>query len=363
MSKPLTAVDTIISRPLWCGPNVISPKARLSVVYTWLEDCLLHHPNCRSLADESPPLPTRVIDVGPPDGSREPRLVISNGVHSAYMALSHCWGSNPTIKTTKDSLSERMQCIPMGSLPKTFQDAVTITRELGVLYLWIDSLCIVQDDEEDWSREAAEMASVYREARLTIAATSAKDSTAGCLTNYESPLRIDFPTRSLTRDASSTVDGTSRGCLRLFPSEYASLRRAPLNQRAWVLQESVLSRRTIHLARDQFYWHCLCRVASEDGVMDGPADSTRYSSYQLQRPSMSVVLRRPDVSLDRLYNCWLELIEDYSTRSMTKREDVFAALAGLTSFFRERVDDEPLAGLWKRDLHVGLLWTTRAKVS
>lgn len=129
-------------------------------------------------------LPSRVIDVGPSDGSKDPFLVsdtreISHGDHK-YIALTHRWPQpgEKMVTTTTDILNEREKGFLMDILPKTFRDAIVITRKLNVRYLWIDSLCILQNCRQDWEREAARMHLVYRDAFLTI---SADAGTAGCL--------------------------------------------------------------------------------------------------------------------------------------------------------------------------------------
>jgi Heterokaryon incompatibility protein (HET) len=119
-------------------------------------------------------LPTRVIDVGLPEASTEPRLIISNGRDGAYITLSHCWGvpdpSKPPLLTTAANLSAMIKEIPLESMPLNYRDAVVTTRKLSFRYLWIDSLCIIQDSVEDWEAESAKMGEVYQNAQLTIAA-------------------------------------------------------------------------------------------------------------------------------------------------------------------------------------------------
>jgi len=115
-------------------------------------------------------LPFRVIDVGEgEDYSSHPFLRISNSRSvGVYTTLSWCWGSTKPLTTTKGTLKARTEKMPMNSLPKTFQDAVVITRSLGIQYLWIDALCIIQDCEEDWKIQSSEMARIYKNSFLTI---------------------------------------------------------------------------------------------------------------------------------------------------------------------------------------------------
>lgn len=103
-----------------------------------LDFCKRNHPRCRVEST----LPLRVIEVGP-----EPKLYCTNGENAEYVALSHCWGSTQNLTTTTSSLAKRIEGIPWDDIPKTFQDAILLTRELGFAYIWIDSLCILQDDQ------------------------------------------------------------------------------------------------------------------------------------------------------------------------------------------------------------------------
>jgi hypothetical protein len=114
--------------------------------------------------------------------SHIPKLLITEGCRGHYVALSHCWGTlgKHPLRTTTDNLQEHISGISWSTLPKTFQDALKITRELGIDYIWIDSLCIVQDSEEDWRQESREMGLIYERARVTIAAAGAADSSPKC---------------------------------------------------------------------------------------------------------------------------------------------------------------------------------------
>lgn len=172
---------------------------------------------------------------------------------NTYITLSHCWGNlsdtqKKSFCTSQENLSRRCSGFHVSELPKTFQDAVKVTRALGLSYLWIDSLCIIQsgDNGEDWKRESVQMKSVYSQAYLTIAATAAADSLSGFLNRHYQPeyisLRDDFGQRLFV---STDIDD--------FDSDVGG---APLNQRAWVTQEMVLSRRTIYFSTKQMYWTC-----------------------------------------------------------------------------------------------------------
>src|SRR5450756_303615 len=107
----------------------------------WLKECLSTHAGCQKPLETKPP--TRVIDIGP--GGEYPSLLVTDGDITKYVTLSHCWGKATLLTTTNSSLADRVAGIAMGLLPRTFQDAIRVTHLLGFKYLWIDSLCIIQD--------------------------------------------------------------------------------------------------------------------------------------------------------------------------------------------------------------------------
>lgn len=203
-------------------------------------------------------MPTRVLYVGDrKDSGYNPDCVClvrgSETSRKEYFALSHCWGNlrdedKKAYCTTQDNIDRRQRGFSLSELPMTFQDAVKVTRELGVLYLWIDSLCIIQygDNGEDWKHESSRMESVFSEAYCTIAATAAISSNAGFLERDISPEYIYVQdTSGMQFYISTDIDD--------FDNDVG---KAPLNTRAWVMQEAVLSRRTIHFSANQTYWEC-----------------------------------------------------------------------------------------------------------
>ncbi|CAH0003174.1 unnamed protein product [Clonostachys byssicola] len=165
-----------------------------------------------------------------------------------FTALSHCWGKpidgdGVTLNTI--NIADFKNTIPYSTLPKSFQDAIRITRALHISYLWIDSLCIIQNDGKDWEREAGRMEYVFSSAYCTIAATSASSSMQGFLRQR--------------RPRSCVTVKTDAGPLYLAPfidNFKKDVEEGVLNSRGWVLQERALSRRTIHFTSTQMYWEC-----------------------------------------------------------------------------------------------------------
>jgi hypothetical protein len=201
-------------------------------------------------------LPTRLLWVGSPDNEDYNldilRLdTVTDKSEGKYIALSHCWGNLPVedkkrFCTTRENIDHRQRGFSISDLPKTFQDAIEVTRELRVPYLWIDSICIIQYDSDDWEQESRRMERVFSSAYCTIAATSAPDSNAG------------FLERNVSSEYALVQDASGRrvyvcGDMDDFEDD---VEKAQLNTRAWVMQERVLSRRTIHFTANQTYWEC-----------------------------------------------------------------------------------------------------------
>ncbi|KAI1148378.1 hypothetical protein F4825DRAFT_102661 [Nemania diffusa] len=199
-------------------------------------------------------LPTRLIDVGEGDNARvhlivKPSTSLVDITSGRYAALSHCWGDfskNSESCLLKENLQSFQNRIAVEKLPKMFQDAIKATRGLKLRYLWLDSLCIIQDDGGDWASEAKRMEDVYCSAYVTLAASSAKSVYEG------------FLDRSSRRQWSRVPD-TPDGPLyvaEMIDDFQTDVEKAVLSTRAWVLQERALSRRTIHFTSTQVYWEC-----------------------------------------------------------------------------------------------------------
>lgn len=339
--------------------DAASPEA-FGLIGDWFQTCLTGHAACRVLfsspgnsasEDVSPLLPTRVLDVGPPGGSQEPRLYVSNGTRASYVALSHCWGKHQILTTRTDNIQEHCRTISSSSLSKTFQDAVIITQRLGLRYVWIDSLCIVQDDAEDWRRESVKMGRIYQDAAITIAATGAKDGTVGCfIPRPLPPKQVALPYRV---NEGPTPDEYIY--ITLFPNREVtsleSLEAAPLGGRAWITQEWMLSRRTIHYTPARMIWTCRTVLECEDGGSEAQMDEQmllvsvkRYKDNK-GKPQGELV---PSDWEDMVgfFADWCELVSTYTSRDLTYESDKPAAIIGLAREIEQGIGEVYSAGIY-----------------
>ena len=309
------------------------------------------HPLCQQ--ETSVHLPSRIIDVGPSDGTKEPFLYCSNGEPSRYIALSHRWGDQKPLTTTKRTLSQRQNKIAWSELPKSFQDAVTITRRLGIQYLWIDSLCIIQDDRSDWEKESARMATIFRESYLTISATMAKDSTEGFLSHHENrdlqlELRRDDGTSCsvfVRRPLNHKIFNGPLGTLDLTGAVDVDFDDYIVFKRAWCYQERLLATRIVHFLGTEILFECMtfqnCECGNFDEMIGGA--KTTFAQHKNCGRECSV-------------DTWKSTVEEYTSKSITFSQDVLPALSGIVKARRNLLLGNYLAGLWEYNFAELLLW-------
>jgi len=187
-----------------------------------------------------------------------------------YCCLSHCWGEEQPLMLTDANIERLTNGIPVADIPPTYLDAIKITLSLGIRYLWVDSLCIIQGNEQDWTTEAAAMSDVYTNAYVTIAAATASTAQDGCYTTRDpltfAPCRIRGSTKE---DVLFAAPRFIKGC------EIEDLERTTtLFTRAWVFQERLLSPRILYYGPLGLAFNCCCartgsRVLGERGQWRG----------------------------------------------------------------------------------------------
>ena len=305
---------------------------------SWIAVCDQDH----QCAPQSPPrLPKRVLKIS------ETRVVLHLTRHdeyARYTTLSHTWGSNTSYVLTKHNCRELTEGIAWSSIPRTFQDAIKISRELGVDYLWIDCLCIIQGDEDDWNEQSREMSTVYGNSWLNIAATDSKDSHGGCFREGSANERL--PLQKLPGNPNIVVMQQPVHTHKDFGSNYGADRWSPpLLQRGWVFQERLLSPRVVYYAKDELLWECKEMSDCQCGAITVVARYKMYYHLSLKKG-------------DPLPFAWTKIAERYSSLKFTEDKDRLIALAGVV---KEALNSNKagryLAGHWEQDLATHLCWT------
>lgn len=320
----------------------------------WLNDCVNNHEECR-VSDTTPILPTRVLDLAQPNGSKNPFLWITEGQSAAYACLSYCWGSGPQpVMLTAETIKGFMTEIPVAKLPQTIIDAIFTARKLGLRYLWIDSLCILQDSPEDKDVEVSRMSQIYNIAHVTISAANGKDCGSGFLAKRTQWWReTDGPPIRLPYRCPEGIIGS----IYLTP-HYRPLLLEPLHSRVWTLQEHVLSRRVLMYGMEQLVWICCHGIRKDGGVSKGHSISLLNPLRQQLLVDMSV--RRKigpgSTSSDSTRTAWSNLVEQYSCRKQTVPADRVNALSAALSIFQRHMQTKYIAGFWRQWLIPDLLW-------
>ncbi|KAG4423518.1 hypothetical protein IFR04_003341 [Cadophora malorum] len=348
-------------------------EENVSNVKRWIDDCDSNHEWCSAsswtaTAKTSRFLPTRLVEVGNSETDLEPRLILTEDLSeshtdhtstSKYIALSYCWGppeeSSRLLKTTHATMHERRSSIKFDTLPLALKDAVTVARTLGVQYIWIDSLCIIQDDSEDWQIESSRMADIFSNAYLTIVAAAGASCHDSFLYREPNQLTCDVKVRSETfglEDGKFSLRprrprGTEK-MSEIFDSRWIT--------RGWTFQEERLARRVLMFGKNKFFLDCRTIERAEDteyyrlrpdwvgSVCNIPSEENgaiRASKYSQMRSSS---------------DHWQTLCSHYSYRELTFPADKLPAISGIANKFSEKLGGGYLAGLWRDYLMHDLFW-------
>jgi hypothetical protein len=318
----------------------------------------------------SAPLPTRCVDV-----SGEHLILRETGGSKAdYLTLSHRWNSQTELyTTTTDNYEDRTSGRGFGELSKVFEDAIAVTRRLGFKYIWIDSLCIIQngDDGRDWGIEAGKMAQYYTQSILTIAALTYEPS-EGFLCPRKTPILtklVQLPYRD--------PKGEVRGVFYIYKTEkspeqryWAAVRQSPLLKRGWIFQEWILSRRLLWFTPEGVFFDCQDETQSPITEFN-----ERIDPINVDAPGQVQLKMKHNFQFsgtDKI-NAWYKTVETYSGSDLTRPEkDRIIAISGVARQFRDAMSIDSsssnitklyISGLWLDDLHHGLLWEQCHKVT
>jgi hypothetical protein len=281
-------------------------------------------------------------------------------VRARYACLSYCWGSTQTLKTTTQTLEAHKSQIIWEDLPKTFKDAINYTLRLGISYLWVDSLCIIQDDIDDWRKEGAQMASIYEDSYITIAATASANSEGG-LTPLSNPSHPPLELHGSGPDGEYHI-----GVRKPIPHWYEDHENFrhwsaftdmsadfPLLTRAWAFQERLLSPRILHFGPCELLWECNAAVFCECSGVE--YDTSRIQLKLDHKSVLDGASGSPDIILP---GEWRNRVHEFTRLNMTFDRDIFLSLSGAVKQIQRIRTAEYVAGLWQDDLVEDLLWET-----
>ncbi|KAM0427876.1 hypothetical protein ACHAPT_007335 [Fusarium lateritium] len=320
------------------GSSNIYNKAKVFV-----DGCTASH-HCWK-ASEVPILPSRVLSLGSADD--EVRLFEPHGMRAQYICLSHCWGGHQPIQTTRGNLATHLRTMPFGTLPPTYQMAIKFAQAFGIQYVWIDSLCIVQDDADDWARESAKMCDIYGASFLTVAATSSPNCSFDIM-KAPAPQAFDFCGETDGQDYRVLAcDGIPHPGIATRRDQVVKL--WPLLDRAWVMQERLLAPRLLHITRAEMIWECRKQTRCECGIMDSDDE-------QLWRGPYSKVSHYEALETEHLTQTWHDILQWYTKLSITFHSDRLPALSGLAKQVAARRRVRYVAGMWEDSLPLDLLW-------
>lgn len=296
-----------------------------------------------------------------------------------YITLSHCWEKSGAdgVKTTRANLHERKRCLSWEDLPKTFQDAVVVTRWLGIRHLWIDCLCIIQASEDEdietgkeRSEEISRMGDIYAGSFVTIASHFDSEEPRGISNDG-----LFLSNRCIREIILEDNDGKE------FKTYVKEKGRHGLNQprtltgRAWCLQERLLSPRILHFRKWEVIFECFshrcceCRP-DEPRTTESPMAYSGHALYKELYPDTAIKCivgeqllhweevdgQSPDEQIKRSWRHWHHLVEEYTKATLTKPEDTLSALSGVVNSIPTGILGSYIAGLWSKNLPWELLW-------
>ncbi|SCV34410.1 uncharacterized protein FFB14_04877 [Fusarium fujikuroi] len=311
-----------------------------------LESCVLHdhiNPNKRFIPD-------RLIDVR----GGQLSLVLNKDFEPRqdteaprYVALTYCWGPEPLasrqLKTTRANIAQHQQQIPQLSLPQVIKDAVTVARELSIPFLWVDALCILQDDVSDWDKQCAVMERIYGNAHVVVAAASSHNCEEGFIKRKD---RILLPFRTQSDDTHAI--GIYSPLYKADESE--DLVFCPWLKRGWTFQERIASTRLLMFSKRNVHFKCKSFTESMG------RERNNYDTDFLMLNRMAI----ESGNKAHVYKEWTETISQVNPghHQFTRETDLLPSIAGIAALFSHNLKDEYAAGLWKNNMHQSLCWAT-----
>ncbi|KAF4627445.1 hypothetical protein G7Y89_g10711 [Cudoniella acicularis] len=355
----------------------ISSKSdvKLSQIVDWYYQCTERHMKCTgfsSMVAPSQQLPSRLLDLG--DNKLRLECDVQSILDLRYATLSHVWGNDPAsyLQLKEATLEAFKTEVPFDAIPIKYKDSIRITRALGIRYLWIDSLCIIQDSPKDWTTEALKMAAVYGCSACNISYTHAPSEEPA--KRYLRDPRVNIPcklTAASARPSRLSAFGVNHLWSKPLPpaavvvqpvagaihgswSTEAYRRVCSLLSRAWVFQERLLCPRTIYYGHDRLLWEC-CETFNDE--FSGPMPYVPRSKAQIYSAFSGVAQDQTLASLlGHFDGQWKSIVNDYRSCKLTFEKDRAIAFAGIASAIQSQTGMTYLAGIWKETVYLDLLW-------
>ncbi|KAF5638920.1 hypothetical protein F25303_7526 [Fusarium sp. NRRL 25303] len=375
-------------------PKSTELATSVNFINAQMSECSTKHESCAKQSESS--LPTRVVSVGSSDA--DIRLVELKNVPARYIALSHCWGNKQPLRTIMANFEDMKKSINATSLPIVFQQAIWIVRMLRIEYIWIDSLCIIQDSQSDWELESLQMCDYYESSFLTISTATSPNSTIPFLGPRDTrwwPVKLNLTNGSSSEDVYAQRIASE-------PEE-----EGMLFTRAWTWQEAAMSSRTIYFTPSELIWECSEHIVPQRYIPDLEASERLGFSKVLSilrfslNPDMDPNIRRSvgdgsgDISgsktpagvippgfdftvssnasalslpdspisissdadiMNYVWDMWDDLVTYYSRRHLTFVTDKLPALSGVASRVHKITKSRYIAGIWEDNLGIGLCW-------
>lgn len=371
----LSAQASANSRPELCNtpnPNAMSndTASSLEQLDRWISECHTNHPRCQRARDlrlsEPTFIPTRLIEIiGPNPESGRLRLVetkdwLPGTPLKPYMTLSHCWGELKMFCTYPEDKAKFLDNIDLKQMPKTFRHVMRLAWRLGISYVWIDSICVIQGDKGDFGSEAHHMHSVYRHSYLNVAAAASTNGEGGL---YQNRLPHQIVSSPFNLPNSEFL---GRKFWLVFPSDVwkHQLLQETLYTRGWVFQERMLSPRIVHFGSKQVFWDCATKSACEvfPNSIPEPLDTISATErHWRERLQLASIIRNgrdlvgeADGSVETL---WRTAIANYTACSLKWSTDKLIACWSIAKLVRDMLEGEQYAvGMWSFNLHKQLSW-------
>ncbi|KAK6208521.1 hypothetical protein QIS74_12039 [Colletotrichum tabaci] len=325
--------------PLLEVPASPRSEATMDFMARQVKDCHDNHDKCKINHEF---MPKRLIRLTEKGGH-----IIHPDEPVPYIALSYCWGGDKNIRTLRANITAHMDSINLGHLPRCFRDVAVIAPRLGINHLWVDSLCIIQDDHADWEDQFPRMSWVYKNASVVIAAAAIGNCQESFLGDDEHDERMRRPESFVIRDAHPSQPAAVRaravptiGLHEDLQSFYSA--RDPLDCRGWPLQERLLATRILVYSRTELQWSCQTLQACEGGHTSSP-----------NHPFTPLITID---TAEKAFSLWHSQVMEFSKRRLTFETDKLPAISAVAGHVADVTGSRYIAGLWRDNLIRDMCW-------